>query len=72
MLSGAPELCHDELLPLPDTDEEKTDDYDGVEYSLLNEDDELQRDETPFYANQMEDPEVYAQYQAYLDECCDL
>ena len=63
MLSVNPDLGKDEQLSLPD--EEKPDEADCT---LLS-DDNLQPDDTPFYANQLEDPEIYFQYQAYLDEC---
>ena len=68
----APENDQDEHAPLPDLNVEKQDEYYyGVDYSLLS-DDQLERDETPFYADQLNDPEVYAQYQAYLDDIYDI
>ena len=64
MLSDNPNVDQEEHLTLPDLEQEQPDEADSTLWT-----DDLQLDDTPFYANQMQDPEVYYQYQAYLDEC---
>ena len=73
LFSDEPVPDQDTFVPLPDLNEEKSDDYYyGADSTLIHNDDgklvetstdaSLVKDETPFYANQMEDPEVYAAF----------
>ena len=64
-------MDQDEHVPLPDLNYETPDEYFyGVDYSLIN-CDELERDDTPFYPNQLQDPDVDALHQADLNRCYD-
>ena len=60
-------------MPLPDLNEEKSDDYyfgadrrlienEDQEINSMSSEDPLVKDESPFYANQLEDPEIYQMY----------
>ena len=66
----------DYFVTLPDLNEGKSDDYSyGANPSLwtddsisMERDEDVLKDATPFYANQLEDPDVDAMYRDFLNQ----